>query len=419
MLATFLVPLSVETKRHSAYPSLMLTYPNLMCAVCLLTVAHSMFTIGAHAAPQDKATHSGPIEAAAVASNAIVSIDVQTDTLEEESTWTFPVVPIIAYSDETSAMIGAIFVKPHRWESSASNTTPNTLAMSAYGTLRDQWGIGLMPSFYLNDEAYVIRTAGYIHHSAATFWGVGNEAGEEDDNEEDFVAEGYGLWFRFMKRVCKNLWIGPSGRFGYATMESKVDEGLLDEDAVVGSDAGIISGMGVALEWDDRDSVFWPSSGGYHQAFAQWYGDELGSDYAYREFGMDLRQFIPLSERQVLGVQLITKYQEGNAPFYTMGMLGGVKVLRGIYEGRFRDKAMVAVQTEYRALLSERLGVAVFVGAGEVAETFSEFTKENIRLAGGVGLRVVLDPKDLVTLRIDVAVSEYGIAPTLMVTEAF
>jgi hypothetical protein len=70
-------------------------------------------------------------------------------------------------------------------------------------------------------------------------------------------------------------------------------------------------------------------------------------------------------------------------------------------------------------MIRPRFGGVVFIGVGEVAETYSDFSAENLRFAGGVGIRFTLDPKDRINLRIDVGVSEFGVAPVLLLTEAF
>ncbi|MHC4687226.1 MAG: BamA/TamA family outer membrane protein, partial [Planctomycetota bacterium] len=144
-----------------------------------------------------------------------------------------------------------------------------------------------------------------------------------------------------------------------------------------------------------------------------------GSDFEYEAFGFDLRQFFPLATDHVLGVQAKAKYMRGDPPFYALAWIGGPWTLRGLYEGRFRDKTMAVIQAESRFMIRPRFGGVVFIGVGEVAEKYSDFSAENLRLAGGVGIRFTLDPKDRINLRIDVGVSEFGVAPVLLLTEAF
>jgi hypothetical protein len=336
-----------------------------------------------------------------------------------EKEFTMPFVPLVSYSQETSVLFGVMMVTPHRWKDSPEGTRPNTIALSGFYTLKNQGGVGVAPSVYLDGEEYLLKPVGYIHRSPASFWGVGNEDGEEDDNEEKFTAEGGGFWFTATKQVYGAFRVGPSFRYGTASIFDKEDGGLLEDEAVEGSHGGTIVGAGITLEWDTRDSIYWPTSGWYHQASAEWYREFLGSDFDYEAFSLDLRQFFPLAVDHVLGVQAKAKYMPGDPPFYTLAWIGGIGMLRGLYEGRFRDQAMAAIQAEYRVMIWRRFGTAVFAGIGEVAETFSDFSAKNLRVAAGAGIRIMLDSKDRINLRIDVGVSEFGVAPVLLITEAF
>ena len=331
---------------------------------------------------------------------------------------TFPFIPIASYTEETSALLGIMLVKPHRWKNAADDVRPNTIALTGYYTLRGLWGFGCAPSIYFQGEEYLVEPIAYLHRSPATFWGVGHEAGEEGESE-DFTAAGYGGWLRTTKTVYKSLRVGPSIRIARATISSTESGGLLDQGAVEGSDGGTISGAGLVVEWDDRDSVYWPTTGGRYWAAAEWYRDLFGSDFHYDAYYLDLRRFISFGDAHVIGVHSKIKHTEGDPPFYALSWVGGHSVLRGLYEGRFRDKTMAALEAEYRVRIWRRWGAAVFAGVGEVAESFSDFSTDKLLLTGGVGLRFVLDPKEQINLRIDVGVSEYGIAPTLVITEAF
>ena len=109
----------------------------------------------------------------------------------------------------------------------------------------------------------------------------------------------------------------------------------------------------------------------------------------------------------------------GDPPFYRLPNIGGISVLRGLYDGRFRDKTMAAVQAEYRFPIWKIVGGAVFAGVGEVAERPADLSLADLKLAGGLGLRVTLDPKERINLRIDLGFSHYGIFPIVVITEAF
>ena len=74
--------------------------------------------------------------------------------------------------------------------------------------------------------------------------------------------------------------------------------------------------------------------------------------------------------------------------------------LRGYQTGVYRDRFLIAVQTEYRQRLTERFGVTAFVGIGSVEPDFGEWGRSLGSI--GAGLRYKLGRNSL-NLRIDVA----------------
>jgi len=43
----------------------------------------------------------------------------------------------------------------------------------------------------------------------------------------------------------------------------------------------------------------------------------------------------------------------------------------------------------------------------------------DLQVTGGFGLRVALDPKERINLRVDLGFSKYGVFPIVVITEAF
>jgi outer membrane translocation and assembly module TamA len=99
--------------------------------------------------------------------------------------------------------------------------------------------------------------------------------------------------------------------------------------------------------------------------------------------------------------------------------LGTHNDVRGYDTGRYRDKLMLTSQLEYRRELPKRLGFAAFFGLGEVAPEVGKFNADNLKPAGGVGIRYTLAKKNHVNFRVDYAVGLDGGGVYMGVTEAF
>ena len=79
----------------------------------------------------------------------------------------------------------------------------------------------------------------------------------------------------------------------------------------------------------------------------------------------------------------------GSSPFYLLPAMGSDEMMRGYYNGRFRDRNLLAGQTELRYRLTDRFGVVGFVGTGEVFHTTFDFNQ--LKPDYGGGLRYFFD----------------------------
>jgi outer membrane translocation and assembly module TamA len=82
--------------------------------------------------------------------------------------------------------------------------------------------------------------------------------------------------------------------------------------------------------------------------------------------------------------------------------------MRGFFEGRFRDKHYLAAQAEWRQPVYKRIHASAFIAAGEVASSLSSFSNRRIKVAGGGGIRLLLNPKESVFVRFDYAWNNEG-----------
>jgi outer membrane translocation and assembly module TamA len=92
------------------------------------------------------------------------------------------------------------------------------------------------------------------------------------------------------------------------------------------------------------------------------------------------------------------------SPFYLLPALGNDEMMRGYYNGRYRDRNFIAGQTELRYRLSERIGVVGFLGTGEVFH--SSFSFSQLKPDYGAGLRYFFDIEKGLSLRADYGIGQ-------------
>jgi outer membrane protein assembly factor BamA len=174
------------------------------------------------------------------------------------------------------------------------------------------------------------------------------------------------------------------------------------------------------MTYDSRDSIFFPTTGSFHQLSALGFGRGLGSDYTFGRFCLDARRYLRFSASRVLALQSHILVQTGEPPFWRMGLLGGEDGLRGYYLGRYRDKDMIYVQAEYRWVpVVWRLGLAGFAGLGEVADRLGGFRLGALKYSYGLGLRFVFSSAQRLNLRLDYAFGDDSSGVYFTAAEAF
>lgn len=326
------------------------------------------------------------------------------------------VLPIAFYTQETSLAFGGMLVRAFRWPGDGASARPSSVIGVAFYTLRSQYSLAVSPSLYLRDGRYLLRFSAAFNEWPSTFWGVG--AGVSDD-EEDFTRRTVSFEAAFLRRLWGPLRAGPAVDLSFTTISEVEPGGFLDREAFRGSRGGDVVGAGGLVEWDSRDQEFWPTSGAYHTLRVIRYAGRPVGEFPFTRIAVDLRGFVSPWRDHVLAAQVTGVVTQGRPPFFRLAEMGGPVNMRGLYEGRFRDRDLLAAQVEYRVPLGARFAAVLFAGAGEVAPNLRGFGLRGILVSGGAGLRFALDPENRMNLRLDVGVSRFGAAPIVTVNEAF
>ena len=93
-------------------------------------------------------------------------------------------------------------------------------------------------------------------------------------------------------------------------------------------------------------------------------------------------------------------------------------MMRGYYQGRYRDKMIMSAQAEYRFPVVWRFGAVAFASAGQVADNMSQFNFPRMHYAAGAGVRFSVLPSENFNLRVDAAYGDRWNVYVLL-TESF
>ncbi len=256
-----------------------------------------------------------------------------------------------------------------------------------------------------------------VGQRGGSYYGLGNETSLSN-----------GESFRRMRTAghlsyARQLWGRIQGGVGADLVHSDISEreagGALETGEVPGAEGGLTSGVGLLVRFDSRDRGYAARRGAFAQSSLYLYHRVFGSDYDYVRLRGDARGYVDLGRGHVVAAQAYGLFTFGEPPFERMPVAGGPKILRGVRNGRFRDRHLVAGQVEYRTPMWWRLGLAAFAATGRVGHELDDVLTRGWKLAAGGGLRVAVKRKDGLHLRADAGISADGYEIYIDILEAF
>lgn len=328
--------------------------------------------------------------------------------------------PTLAYAPETSFEFGISSLLLYQAKNDTLNRLSEVNAFAFY-TLENQYGIWIDNALYGDRDNWFFLGRTRIQKFPLLYYGTGPET----SGENPAVVEGNYLLLRqrVLRKVKRNLFFGPEvdlQRLGRSSFRQPA-EGM-PHPLPTGSAGSTNLGLGLALVYDNRHNVLNVRKGLFTELSFLDYNSGLGSDFDFRSVNLDLRSFHAMGKRNVLAWQLNGNFITGDAPFNQLALMGGDMMMRGYYQGRYRDKNMLAAQAEYRWLpfpFSRKFGGVVFGGLASVAPYIDQFRFSQIRSTAGAGIRYLLFPKKDIFLRLDVGFTKEGPGFYLYTGEAF
>lgn len=329
---------------------------------------------------------------------------------EESPDWL--VLPFASYAPSTKVsggvVVGVYLPAPPEGR-------PSSVEMTLQATQRRQLVASIQPELYLNGGRWRVQGELLASKYPNVFYGLGGDT--PATAKEEYTARYGVLDVRAERHVRSNLRVGPRMFVRLGTVSESDAGGRIDRGVVPGAEGGFHAGLGLSALWDDRNTIYDPTSGTYAQATATWYSHVWGSEHTFGHLRADVRGYRPVG-RGALAVQVFAEGVVGRAPFQLLPLLGGADRLRGYREGRFRDRVYWTAQAEYRMPLFWRLKGTVFGAAGEVGPRIGADLATGIETAVGVGGRMRLTDGG-VHGRVDLAYSRTGVELYIALGEAF
>jgi hypothetical protein len=326
----------------------------------------------------------------------------EKDTTKKGS---FVVLPVVSSAPETGLELGGSGLYSFYTDTLGNDTRVSNLFAYATITTKGQSRLNLSGSYWTPHNRYHFTgSAGYINFPF-DFYGIGNNTKKADADR--LGQKRVRATFSAEKKIGSYIYLGlVAGGYDYRFNDQE-GTGIFSTDPNIdGKHGGTILYIGPSFVFDNRNNNTYTTKGGMLTSYFNiMNGVGSNSNYSGGFFNAEFTYFFALNKKFVLGFDVQSQNMTGSqSPFYLLPALGSDEMMRGYYNGRFRDRNLLVGQTELRYRMSERFGIVGFLGAGEVFN--KEFSTSQLKPNYGGGLRYFFDVQKGLSIRVDYGVGE-------------
>lgn len=327
----------------------------------------------------------------------------QKDTTRSPS---FMPVPVLGYTQEIGIEVGlGALYSAYIDRKDTLNRSSNFSGTASYST-KKTYNISLKADVWTKGNRYHILSEIKLKKTPFNFYGTGNKTAQKD--EDRLVQNLAKLAIDFEKSFLKSTYTGIYLGYEHYTFTDKIADGIFAQPLRFNdADGGQVLYLGLSQSLDTRNSNNYPTKGFFGRISYLFAPNLFGQPNFKGQFiKINLRKFTSLSPQVVLGMQAVLNHIDGpHIPFYLLPQLGNDELMRGYYNGRYRDENMSAAQVELRYRFSNRFGLAAFAGTGKVFPN-SAFNLRELKPNYGFGGRYFFDPAKGLSVRFDYGIGE-------------
>ena len=328
----------------------------------------------------------------------------EKDTTRSSS---FLPLPAVAYAQETGLEFGLVTL--YSFYTDREDTLTRNSSITGVGTFttEKQIKLQLKTDIWAPQNRYHYANEIRFRDFPFNFYGIGNRT--QEANLANVTQRLLRVVAEVEKKFGQNSYTGLAASFEnhqYSYTE-KMNILPVPQPFLFGRDGGKVLYVGLSQIIDSRNNNTYTTSGTFIKINYSYAPDIFGGEnFSGSLTELDLRIFKTVNPVTVFAFNANYQSLQGNrAPFYLMPQLGNDQMMRGYYQGRFRDQNLLAAQAEFRYRFHPRLGLVGFAGTGTV------YNNGNLNFRGlkpslGGGFRYFFDVERGLSIRLDYAVGE-------------
>lgn len=330
-------------------------------------------------------------------------IHAQNDSTRSTKRLRITPLPVIYYSPETRLGFGALVAANFE-----TIKTPDSITKSSYAqtyfiyTINRQYDWGTSARVYAPGNKFIFHSKFNYTFFPEYYYGIETE--DPESKKDTIEYNRISIDLRFYWKLKRHFFAGFATRFSKISNIEGGTNGHFNEDKPLGYNGYWLLGFAPAFTIETRDNFVYPRKGFYLEALYYIYPSWNEKSYGFGSLKLDTRKYFPvkwLSDIDAIAFQFIANINTGDVPFKDLADIGGSNTMRGYYTGFYRYKNLYALQAEYRTHIWWRLGFTVWAGGALTPEKWNTFFDHSLKPNVGIGLRIMMNKKDLLNVRVD------------------
>lgn len=317
------------------------------------------------------------------------------------------------YSSDTKFGVGLLAMLEYRTNLADTLTPASDVGLVGDLCTGDYIKVGIVGKHIFHLSSARIQYELNFLYAKRNYWGIGYDMDSNDANRTTYKFINPQFRSSMMWQLLPNFYLGP----------------VLDLEYIHGYEFGNIalwngqaattmsSGAGVGLQYDSRDVPTNAYSGIFLAANQYFFPKFIGNKYAFSATDLTVAGYVPMWKGSVLAMMGRSRLTYGNTPWGMMSTLGGNRVMRGYYEGQYRDKSSADISVELRQHIYGRSGIVLWVGTGTVFDSLKDIRFNTLLPNYGLGYR--WEFKKRVNIRLDYGFGRGQSALIFNINEAF
>lgn len=326
----------------------------------------------------------------------------ESNKRKEQKKFDFSVIGGPYYTSDIGVGVGVVASGVYGHGVTDDSVPPSNVSLFGKISTRGFGSLGIRGTHISCSEAQRFNYRVEFLADPSDFWGIGYRMDNNSANESEMHRIGVQFSGDALFRLTQGLYLGPALMYDFVRA-SRIERPDLLEGQRSTTWAG---GVGATLSYDTRDVLTNPHRGFYLTVTQGFYPKFIGNHYAFSRTSFQADWYRSMWRGGIVALDLRGVMSYGNPSWYMLASTGGSYYLRGYYEGRYRDKGMLAFQAEVRQKVWRRSGAVAWVGAGTVFARPSQIVMRHLLPTLGVGYR--WEFKENVNVRLDVGFGKSG-----------